>query len=262
MAGVWRHKGPRSSRAGFTLIELSLVVFIIAVMLSIAMPRVLPAITMSELEGSARRMAGYGRSLVAYCALSREPATFRMDLDKGEVWSERWVLEADAEEEQESDAFARAPAAYGANASAKQAELDAFAQDMEEQFERFIRLNLEAQSRMVKEDSILSETEPLFEEEFDLEWEDQEQEVEIKTDLLQRTRLPEGVRFEKVLIGAEEHTAGAVEVEVTAYGLVQPLAMVLAAEDERYTVVWDAVTGNTRVSRGDLTAAVSLEDAL
>ena len=77
--------------------------------------------------------------------------------------------------------------------------------------------------------------------------EESEEEDELKTDLLSRTSLPEDVRFESVWVGGVEYTRGAAEVEVTPLGLLETVEFELSLNDERCRVVWDAVTGGTRV---------------
>lgn len=225
-------------KGGFTLIELTLVVLIIAMILAIAVPRVVPAIAYSELEGAARHLSGYGRALIAHSALTKESVTFRLNLDQGEYWSVRWTLT----EEEAEPAAADSPRALPLNDEDAQR-----AEELTRQFERFARLAAESRARSLRrQDGILAEIGPLFEKEFDLEWEEESVE-EIKTDLLSRTRLPKDVRFESVRVGGQEFLRGMVEIEVTPLGLADPIEIVLASERGRYSVEWDAVTGGTRI---------------
>ncbi len=247
-----RRQGSASWPGGFTLIELTLVVLVIVAILAIAAPRFVPAIAHSQLEGGARHLAGYGRALMAHCALTKDRVTFRIDLDEGEYWSFRWVLVEEGlfdKENEKEMGLTSPPSARVLAGSREEAALRA--QEVAEQFERFVRLSMESRARSLREeDGILSEIGPLFDKEFDLEDEEESLE-EIETDILARTRLPEGVRFERVQVGQTEYVNGTAEVEVTALGLMEPVEFVLVSSNDRFTVEWDAITGTTRVARAE-----------
>ena len=121
---------------------------------------------------------------------------------------------------------------------------------MRQRFERFSYMSMEARSRNVKLDGILSDIGPLFENEFTLD-DEEDAKREIKTDLLSRTRLPRGVYIESVHIGNTKYERGTAEVDVTPLGLTKPVRIYVANEQsDYYTVVWDAITGHTQVLRG------------
>jgi prepilin-type N-terminal cleavage/methylation domain-containing protein len=243
--------GPPAAR-GYTLIELVVVTFLIALILSVAMPRLLPAVLFGELRGAANHLTGYGRALFAYAALEGETYTFTVDVDEGEYWTVRWLVEEGPGDAagpaygaaSPFDAYAREPAPGSEEA------LEAEAAEMEEQFRRFMELSLQAQARNVPSEGILDETQPLFEDDFDLEWDDQESAQEVRTDLLTRTRLPRGVEFESVYVGGVPQAGERVEVDVSPLGLSQEVVFVITRDDDAYTVTWDAVTGGTRMEQG------------
>lgn len=237
----------KSASSGFTLIELAAVVFLIGLILALGLPRVIPAIAFGELEGAARHLAGYGRALMAHCALTHEEATLHIDLDTGEYWSTRWVYPDEIDSEQNAEGVNSDTALQGT-----QEDLAWRAQQMAQRFERFATLAMQARSRNVKRDSIFDDTGPLFEKQFDLNWEEDQSQEEIKTDLLERTRLPQGVKFKSVRVGVTEYTSGQVETTVTALGLTETLQFELESKDDVYSVEWDAITGGARITQGAL----------
>lgn len=81
---------PASSRAGFTLIELMVVIGLLGLIAAIAMPQLIPSIVFSDHEGASRRIAAYGRGAVSYSAFLGERITVKIDLDNQEYWAERW----------------------------------------------------------------------------------------------------------------------------------------------------------------------------
>lgn len=246
---LFSQDGHKSSlQSGFTLVELAAVVLLIGLILALGLPSLVPAIAFGELEGSARHLAGYGRALMAHCAFTHEPVTFRVDLDAGEYWAMRWVYA------QETDA-ASVDGGFQTPVSGTDADLAWRAQEMADRFQRFTTLAMQARARGVKKDGILSDLEPLFEKEFDLEWDEAQNEEEIKTELLLRTRLPKDVRLESVRIGVTEYTSGVAETVVTALGLSETVQFVLVSGGEYMTVEWDAITGSSHLRAGREEAA-------
>jgi prepilin-type N-terminal cleavage/methylation domain-containing protein len=73
------------AEAGFTLIELSIVVLIIAIVARIAIPR-LRSLTGAELTATTRRLANTTRYLYEEAALRGTVLTLYFDLDRQEYW--------------------------------------------------------------------------------------------------------------------------------------------------------------------------------
>jgi hypothetical protein len=254
--------------AGFTLLELGIVVMLLAIVLSVALPRMLPLIAFGRLEGSARHVAAYGRSAAAHCAIEQERITIKFDLDEQEYWAVRWLESTDDEELFDNDGlFGEGGGLFGGDESAGNSDdpLAALAattapgstlaqeEEMlrfEQQFERFGRLSTQSRMRNVKRDEMFAGTGELFGNEFSLGADDEDTE-ELKTSLLGRTWLPDGVVIENIRLGSTDHTAGLVQVDVTPLGLGQPVLFHLRSSDDDYfTVIWDPITGNSRLSRG------------
>ncbi len=77
--------GRRRGERGFTLIELSIVILIIAIVTSIALPR-LRSVTAAELSAAARRLSATTRYLYEESALRGAPLVLFFDLDHQEYW--------------------------------------------------------------------------------------------------------------------------------------------------------------------------------
>jgi len=125
---------------------------------------------------------------------------------------------------------------------------------LQERFDRFATMSLQSKTRNVKHDGLLGEMGPLFgDEEFALDSGDDEDSVEeVKTSLLERTRLPDGVEIESVRVGTSELSSGLVEVDVTPLGLAEPVHIYLKSRDteDYFTVAWDPITGGAHIYEG------------
>lgn len=253
---------PRPSRrAGFTLLELMLVLVLIAIVMSVAIPSLLPAIAFSEHEGSARHLTNYGRALIAEAALGHEYLTFKIDLDNQEYWTVKALEETDElfsdEEEDAPEASEETPTLIlpTEGGIGEMSAEDALAQEalLQEHIEQFVRMKMQAKARQVRhEEGILEGVGPNLDEvDIDLDFEEEEDDEEVGSDLLTRTRLPEGIVIDGVTVGDTEETEGIIEVEVTPLGLTEWVEFyVRQGEDNYYTVTWDAIAGNTRMKEG------------
>lgn len=263
------------SRAGFTLIEMMAVVLIIALVCAIAIPQLLPAIAVSQFEGAARHLAGYGRAAISRAILIGEPLTVSFDLDKQEYWAVRQVAAEDdffeEEEEKEGEQAEEtakrqqqarnqlfggdegdgAPSMDLLNPASLEGEPRDPARDPNRRrFEQFVRLQLEARASRCEKEGILSEIGPLFDKPFSLEREE-DQYQEVMEPLLERSQMPEGVRIDSVKIGSTTHSSGTAEVELTSLGLMEAVVIYVEGEDgDYYTVVWDPITSNAQIEPG------------
>ncbi|MDZ4859479.1 MAG: prepilin-type N-terminal cleavage/methylation domain-containing protein [Candidatus Hydrogenedentes bacterium] len=256
----------RNARDGYTLLELMFVVFVIALVLAVAMPQLMPAFLFSQHEGAARRLANYGRSAVAYSAMNREPITVRFDLANGEYWCLRWNPEdLGADDGSVTGDFFGDDDDEKARTTGKEAEMDIHElmaigtpEEIEQQsievmheLELAFRRSLETQAKNVPRDSILGEFDPLFEAKFSLETDDEQEREEISDSLLDHGRIPEDIRLESILLAGEEIYEGIVDVEVTPLGLNQSVSFFIKGPREQYyTVVWDPITGGAHLTQG------------
>lgn len=263
----------RAARAGFTLIELSVVVFIIGIIAALAFPHLLPVIAFSQLEGQARHLANYGRSAVAMATMTRQELTVYFDLDEQQYYTIRLVYpepEGEAEGEQ-SDQLSMLSEMRGGDPMELAARLaegrsqggmfdempedfddEAANQQMAQRFNQFARAATEERAKNVKhEEGILEDVGPLFEEEDQFSLEEMEPvEEEVAGPILERVRLENDVVIEYVVIEGESHSSGVVELKISPLGLHSNVGFHLSHEDAYYTVTWDAASGGAKVEDG------------
>ena len=267
----------RRPHAGFTLLEIVVVVFIIGVVSAIAVPQLLPIISSTTLEGSARHLAGYGRAVTAQAAMTRQDITVYFDLNSQEYYSVAIIYpdpeggegEGEPTEDQMAmlEEFRRSgeePTPEAMSQMLADGKLDAFGegfdpaaldQQMSTKFDRFAREATMRRAKNVKHDGgILDGVGDLFEDNFSLEKEIEPEYKEYTDPVLERTRLPDGVFIESVVIGGSAYNKGEVELPLTPLGLEQEVRMFVRNEDSDYmTVIWDPISGSTNVLGGRVT---------
>ncbi len=254
--------------AGFSLVELTVVVFLISLVLSVALPQLIPVIAFSELQGMARHMANYGRGAVAEATMLRETLIVRFDLDaqeyytvrisypqsaEGEEYVDQWALLEDSQSFASDDFKSSLSLRSGGDlfgAPEGFDDLEANGQ-LRERFDRFARTRVMEAARNVRhEEGLMDDIGPLFDEEFSLDMAEPE-EVELTDMVLERVKLPETVRLESVVVAGVEYASGVAEIELSPLGLLDVSGMYLVNEDdEYYTVIWDPVTGQTQYIEG------------
>lgn len=77
----------KHSRAGFTLVELAIVIFILSSILIIAIPKFQSIFPQAHLLSSARRMAGEVRRLYYEAAFGGRKYSLGFSLETGQYWS-------------------------------------------------------------------------------------------------------------------------------------------------------------------------------
>lgn len=75
-----------AGRGGYTLIELSIVVFLIGLMLLIAVPRVRESIFTDQLSSAARRLVGATRELRSVAVRDQVDQILQISLDQRSFW--------------------------------------------------------------------------------------------------------------------------------------------------------------------------------
>jgi len=78
-------------RAGFTLIEVLVVMVVVALVAGIAGPRLSAALPGASVRGAGRTLASQMRYLYAYAVSQRQHVRLAMNLDDGTYWAETFV---------------------------------------------------------------------------------------------------------------------------------------------------------------------------
>jgi prepilin-type N-terminal cleavage/methylation domain-containing protein len=110
------NRSQTQSQRGFTLIELMVVIALIATMATIAIPRLMPLLVLTNHESGAGQLVGFGRAAMSHAALAHTDVFVVIDLDGQEYWAEvlpeaaasvstydTYVEEQKQEEEQEQE---------------------------------------------------------------------------------------------------------------------------------------------------------------
>ncbi|MFA6245156.1 MAG: hypothetical protein WC655_29705, partial [Candidatus Hydrogenedentales bacterium] len=207
--------------------------------IAIAMPRLSVALSFGQLDAAARHLAGYGRSVTAYTALEQESATVVIDLPNRQYFTLRWreqtnKLFDDTSARSNEQAIPENPTVQDLIALGGEEEMTDYAMQVKEQFDRSFMRSLEARARNVNQDSILSDIGPLFDKDFSLKDDDEENREEVTKTLLERTLLPPEIAIESIRVGNVEYTEGRVEIEVSPVGMSEFIVFILKDMSDEY----------------------------
>ena len=97
-------KQPASSK-GFTLIELSVVVFLIGLMLLIAVPKVRDTMLSDGLKTTVNHLTGTARELRSDAVRNQVDYVLRLNLDNNLIWAHSADMTPEAREEMKKRAF-------------------------------------------------------------------------------------------------------------------------------------------------------------
>lgn len=262
---------------GFTLLELGIVIFIIALMATIAVPYLLPLALSSELESEARRLAYFGRAVMSTSALFGDEFYVEIDLDQQRYYCLKVTYPEATEGEQDQLGLFESMKEQGLSPE-QMAELfmgsaggavtnqttgntpapggfdaEAMNRQINERFEKLAKRKLIEQAKNVKhEDSLMDEIGPLFDKENNVDLFNVEPVIEeVNEPGLSPVRLSENVVIESVFIGGNKFSRGLVEISVTPLGLTESIGFyVRNANNDYYTVVWDPVSAGAYVLEG------------
>ena len=93
--GTWKN------RSAFTLIELIVVLFIVALFATLVIPRLGAFLSHGDTNKAIRQIRGLVRYLTGMAASTRTPYRLHYDLDEGRCWVSRQGVEGEFTEEQE-----------------------------------------------------------------------------------------------------------------------------------------------------------------
>lgn len=251
-----------------------MVIIIVGVIASVALPQLLPLLIFSELDGEARRLANYGAGAIAEAALFGTDITVHFDLAEQEYYATRLVF-PEAEEEAEAMDHLGMFSSFRSSSDLSPAELsdmlaaraqgdqrlssdlpagfdpaEADAQMHDRFSTRFYQLLYKRAENVKHDTGFLSEIGPLFEREFTLSWSEPYEE-ELTDPILRRYRLPAGVQLADVRVEGSSNTRGTVEIDVSPLGLNYEVLLYLRNDDGDYfTVVWHPLTGRGMAREG------------
>lgn len=247
-----------------------------SIITAVALPQLMPLLVFSELEGQARKLTHYGSAVMAEAALFGSELTVYMDLDEQQVYVTQTIYPSEDEEGEEEVDHMQMFSDFRRSGEYSSEELTEMlagtsggnlraSGDLPEEFDPAeadaqMKGHLDSRhhqilykrAQNVKQDaSFLSEIGPLFEEEFALSFAEPYEE-ELTEPLLERIRLPEGVRLDEVYLNGESMTRGVGEVQVTSLGLEQPVVLFVCNEEECFTITWNPLTGRGSMEQGRL----------
>lgn len=248
---------PDRASGGFTLLELMAVFALIAMVLAVAAPRLLPMATYFGHEGAARELAAFGESAMQYAKLNNEEVFVAIDLDSGGYWVEHWTSEDPDAKREESGVAALQETVLSVmqNPDATEEDLLEGAREVQNHFAGFAEKRLRARAELVEPNRKRQED---ARGSMRASWSDDPRDQRMKKEsfeapMLERRRLPDGVYFESVTLPDETTGDGVVEVVISPLGLERDVQIEVASDDgDVATVRWDPITGRGFVYAGEV----------
>lgn len=266
----------RPARAGFTLMELIAVILIVGTLAALALPQFAPIIAFTELEGSARHLAGYGRAAMAHATMLRQEIVINVDLEYQEYFITQIIYpdqfpEAEGEMEipgMDQDQYAILADIQRSGIS--QDELnermytgdldglpenfnpDALDQQMGDAFTVHAQKALRARAKnVIHEEGLLDGIGDLFDDTSIFEEEIEPIEEELFDPVLGRTRFLGNITLESLTVNCKNIQSGLAQIPIGPLGLTDEIRFFLRNEDDDYfTIIWDPTSGGTNVIEG------------
>jgi prepilin-type N-terminal cleavage/methylation domain-containing protein len=244
---------------GFTLLELMAVFAVIAMILAVAAPRLLPLATHFGHEGAARELAAFGESAIQYAQLNNEEVYVTFDLDEGTYWVEHWVVE-DGEELDEAPVQDAAELQESVTAAMKDPLADdeqraETADQMQQHFGDFAQQRLRARAELVEPNRSEETRDDERRMRPTLGEDDRERRMareRFEVPMLEQRRLPKNVFLESVTLPDDSTSRGQIEVVISPLGLDRDVRMKLISEDgDELNVRWDPILGRGFVFSGE-----------
>ena len=248
----------RRTRNGFTMIELMVVMIVMVLLMSVAMPQLWPTLAYAGLEGQAHHLANFGRAAVAHCTLMRERFVIKIDLNDQKYWAEKvdeapeaLGIQTDKKNADDKEQQPFVPLSQLDPTTLNKLDPAQRSRQCRQAMEMFVRTAIAARASNVQQedDGFLKDVGPKFKK-FELGGKKKKDNT-VHLNLLEPTTMPDNIAIDSVVVGGKTYTKDTVEVEILPLGLTQNVTFYLKGENnDYYTVVWDAITGGARVYDG------------
>ena len=213
--------------AGYTLIELVVVMALISMLFFVAAPRFMPRLLEHRIETAARRLATAAKYLHAQTTLTRREATLHIDVAANEYWVTTPVLDDELDPADEI-------------AGVAEGDMDLDLEHLAGSDGKVLGIEFDL-DKLIEADDV--------------------EEEEMTTAFITRTVLPAGVRFAGLLMPNSDSPEDTPEFEIKygPFGLKEAALVVLADERGRQlSIRLDPVLGESTVQEPDDRALAAL----